>query len=78
MKAEQRLCRTADGRLVPETDPDAAFLAYAVGKEISAADEALLSQPAPPAEEVPAEHPEVETKPATPQATKPRKPPAKK
>lgn len=43
MKATQRLCRTADGRLVPETDPDAAFLAYAVGKEISPADEALLS-----------------------------------
>lgn len=58
MKATQRLCRTADGRLVSETDPDAAFLAYAVGKELSAADEALLnSAPAdePPAGEAKAE-----------------------
>lgn len=76
MKATERLCRTADGRLVPETHPDAAFLAYAVGKEISPADEALLT--AGPTEDVTADEPDVETKPAEPQATKPRKPPAKK
>lgn len=78
MKATQRLCRTADGRLVPETDPDAAFLAYAVGKEISAADEALLTAEVAAAVEEAPETAEVETKPAKPQATKPGKPPAKK
>lgn len=39
MRAQERLWRTADGRLVADGDPDAATLGYAVGDDISPADE---------------------------------------
>lgn len=42
MIAATRICRTTDGRLVSETHPDAAFLAYSVGKKIAPEDAALL------------------------------------
>lgn len=38
MKATERLYRTADGDLVAEGNPAAAFLAYAEGDEIDAKD----------------------------------------
>ncbi len=49
MRADQRLWRTADGRLVADGDPDAATLAYAAGDEVAPADEAKLpgDQPDP-------------------------------
>lgn len=50
MRAEQRICRTTDGRLVPEGDPDAAFLAYAVGDDISEADAERLKAADKPAD----------------------------
>ena len=34
MKAEQRIYRTVDGKLVRENDPRGAYLAYAVGDEV--------------------------------------------
>lgn len=39
MKAEERLWRTGDGRLVADGDLDAAFLAYTAGDEIAPADQ---------------------------------------
>lgn len=42
MRAEQRLCRTADGRLVADGHPDAAFLAYLPGDDVAEKDEAEL------------------------------------
>lgn len=39
MKATERLYRTADGTLVAEGHPDAAFLAYTEGDDIDAADQ---------------------------------------
>lgn len=38
MRAETRLWRTADGRLVPDGHADAALLAYTPGDEIDAKD----------------------------------------
>jgi hypothetical protein len=43
VNATERVFRTPDGRLVPETDPDAAFLKYAVGDEIAPEDAQALS-----------------------------------
>lgn len=34
-RVPERICRTADGRLVREGDPQAAFLAYPAGAELS-------------------------------------------
>lgn len=50
MKAPQRIYRTTDGRLVAEGHRDAAFLAYAKGDDVAAADEAKLpgAKSAPP------------------------------
>lgn len=42
MRAEQRLWRTADGRLVADGDPDGAVLAYAPGDDIASRDESLM------------------------------------
>lgn len=49
MNAQERVYRTADGDLVPEGNERAAFLAYAVGDEITKADEAALKKRAAPA-----------------------------
>lgn len=49
MKAEERLYRTAGGELVGEDHPGAAFLAYAVGDEVSKDDEAELKKRSAPA-----------------------------
>lgn len=72
MIASQRLCRTADGRIVPDGHPDAAFLVAGAGAEVPAEFEAAVSafvkeaaQPANKAVEAPA-------------ADKARKAPAKK
>jgi len=51
MIVEKRLYRTTDGKLVEEGDPDAAFLAYPAGAELSdeeARREGLLSEKKPP------------------------------
>lgn len=48
MKAERRIYRTDDGRLVEEGHEDAAFLAYAVGDDVSADDAKQLAPKAPP------------------------------
>lgn len=50
MHAEQRIYRTADGELVDEGHSAAAFLHYAVGDEVSKADEATLKERAKPAD----------------------------
>lgn len=42
MRAEQRLWRTGDGRLVVDGDPDGAVLAYTPGDDIKPRDEALV------------------------------------
>lgn len=49
MKATERLYRTAEGELVAEGSPAAAFLAYAVGDDVDAADEAKLKSRKPAA-----------------------------
>lgn len=45
MKATERVFRTADGRHVRESHPDAAFLAYPVGHEMPEAVAAELYPP---------------------------------
>jgi hypothetical protein len=42
VKATQRLWKSAGGRLVPDGDPTAVSLAYAVGDELTKHDESLL------------------------------------
>lgn len=42
VRAEQRLWRTSDGRLVVEGDPDSATLAYVTGDDIAPADQAKV------------------------------------
>jgi hypothetical protein len=74
MIVDKRLYRTADGRLVGEGDPDAAFLAYPAGTEIpdtEAVKEGLLkkaaAKPADKAAPKPADkaaHAESESEPA--------------
>lgn len=44
MRADGRIWRTARGALVADGHPDAAFLAYAEGDEITAGDAALLAE----------------------------------
>lgn len=71
MKATERIFRTADGRLVPEAHPDAAFLAYPIGHKISDADASLLASP-------PFSDPEPAVKQAPQAANKARRPGANK
>jgi hypothetical protein len=47
MRATERLYRTTEGDLVAEGNPAAAFLAYAEGDEVAAADEAKLKSRKP-------------------------------
>ena len=70
MRAEHRLARTQDGRLVPETDPAGRTLAYIEGQELSAADAARMAPAAKP--EVKESAPE-RTKEVQPERTKSRK-----
>ncbi|MDH2429323.1 hypothetical protein [Sphaerisporangium sp. TRM90804] len=51
MRADQRLWRTNDDRLVAEGDPDAATLAYTVGDDIAPRDEGKLPRSEGPAGE---------------------------
>jgi hypothetical protein len=44
MRAEQRLWRTGDGRLVVDGDPNAATLAYTPGDDIAPRDEDLATE----------------------------------
>lgn len=75
--AEERLFSTEDGRLVPETDPDALFLVAVPGREIPV-DEARKygmvrgTKEAEPAEDKAVAEPEAD------KAVKPRKRTAKK
>lgn len=55
MRAEQRLFRTNDGRLVADGHQDAAFLAYLPGDDVDAKDEAKLKPPAKKAVPKPAD-----------------------
>lgn len=50
MRSEERVFATADGELVGEDDPRAAFLRYAVGDEVSEEDAAALKERAKPAD----------------------------
>lgn len=47
MNADKRVYRTEDGRLVGEGHPEGAFLAYAVGDEVSPDDARKLAPKAP-------------------------------
>lgn len=54
MRAEQRLWRTGDGRLVADGDPAGAVLAYTPGDDIAPRDESLVpdaSEPEPERDE---------------------------
>jgi hypothetical protein len=42
MRADKRMWRTSDGRLVDDGDADAVSLAYAAGDEITERDQAML------------------------------------
>lgn len=64
MKTTQRVWRDTLGRLVPETDPGAAFLAYAIGDDIP--DESVPAWLRPDQTETPVE----ETKAEEPAANK--------
>lgn len=50
MRAEDRIFRSGDGSLVGVGDPAAAFLAYAPGDEVTAADQAAVKALSAPAD----------------------------
>lgn len=70
VRADRRLWRTEDGRLVEDGDADGRTLAYPAGDEISAADQAKV----PGAQEPEPEEPKQAAKPAN----KARRPAANK